>query len=174
MLLRKLFISLFVSMTLLISTAHADTSTAVVPPARDLSQDALQADKKRLPILIMFSAEYCEFCKLVVSDFLQPMIYSGDYKDKVIIRIVKIDDADELIDFNGKKLSFDDFALQQKVWLTPTLKLYDADGNELVPEIVGINTVDFFGGYLDDAINKSLRKIRQRDPFDGMQELAKK
>ena len=142
--------------------ANADTSEAVIPTAVDLNQDAEEAARRHLPILVMFSAESCAYCRLVEDDFLKPMIYSGDYSNKVIIRRVTIDSNADMRDFHGKHMTTDAFASQQKVSLTPTLKLYDADGHELVPNIVGINTVDFYGGYLDDAINKSLSIIQHR------------
>jgi thioredoxin-related protein len=154
--------------------AAADSSVVVIPRATDLSQDAVIADKKRIPILVLFSAEYCEYCKIVETEFLKPMIYSGDYKDKVIIRMLRIDEPETLRNFQGKEVTVDEFAQQENAFLTPTLKLYDSSGTETVPNMVGINTVDFYGGYLDDAIEKSIQIIRQRDPFKNLKELARK
>ena len=104
-----------------ITGANADTSEAVIPHAVDLSQDAREASRRHLPILVMFSAEYCAYCRLVENDFLKPMIYSGDYQDKVIIRMVTIDGNEGLRDFHGKRLGADEFAAQENVSLTPTL-----------------------------------------------------
>lgn len=172
--LQRTLYSVLLCIQLLLTVAHADTSTAIIPPVRDLSKDALFADKQRLPILIMFSAEYCEFCRVVENQFLKPMIYSGHYKDKVMFRIVKIDDASQITDFQGQQTYVDAFAKRHKVWLTPTLKLYDASGKQLVPDIIGVNTVELYGGYIDDAINKSLQMIRSRDPYKNLDELARK
>ena len=57
----------------------------------DLASDAQAARERNLPILMMFSMDGCGYCELVEQDFLRPMLISGDYRDKVIIRMVKTD-----------------------------------------------------------------------------------
>jgi thioredoxin-related protein len=129
---------------------------------KSLQQDAHLANKKRLPILIMFSAQHCPFCVTVKEAFLKPMLRSGHYTDKVLIRKVELDGRKALRGFNGEKLSVRALASRYKVFVTPTLILVDAKGRELAERLVGIATVDYYGGYLDDAIDSALLGLRKR------------
>jgi len=126
----------------------------------DFKADAAQAEEKNLPILLMFSASYCGFCAIVKEEFLKPMQISGDYTNKVIVRIVEIDSSENIIDIDGKDLEPEALAERYNVQLTPTLVFIDAKGVELAQKMVGVTTVDFYGGYLDEAIDRSLVQLR--------------
>ena len=126
----------------------------------NLKADATQAKTRKLPILLMFSASYCGFCSIVKEEFLKPMKLSGDYTDKVIVRVLELDSADDVIDIDGKTIDPEELARRYNVQLTPTLIFLDSSGNELVQQMVGVTTVDFYGGYLDEAIDGSLRQLR--------------
>ena len=131
-----------------------------VQATTDLAQDARLAQKKRLPILLMFSATHCTYCELLENEILKPMLLSGDYTDKVIIRKVVIDEESSLKDFNGKKIETDDFVLRYNVIVTPTMVFIDQNGKELTKRMIGINTIDYFGGDVDNAIERSLKKLK--------------
>jgi len=45
------------------------------------------------------------------------------------------------------------------VFVTPTLLFLDADGLEVSKRIVGINSVDFFGAYVDEALAEGRKRI---------------
>jgi len=72
---------------------------------RDLQQEAHQAMEEKLPLLIMFSAEHCPYCVTVKEEFLKPMLRSGEYTDKVLIRRVELDSRQVLKGLKGEKLS---------------------------------------------------------------------
>jgi len=137
-----------------------DAAEVRVPLARDLQADAKLSRSGRLPILLVFSADYCPYCQILEEEFIRPMLISGDYEDRVIIRVLKLDSEDLLRDFNGDTVSAGEFADRHGIRLTPTLKFFDGQGRELVPEMVGLYTVDFYGGYLDETIDASLAKLR--------------
>jgi len=126
----------------------------------DLETDAVRASDKDVPILVMFSASYCGYCSIVKDDFLKPMLLSGEYSDKVIIRVLEIDGDNDIRDIDGKLIDPAEIADRYNVQLTPTLAFVDADGNELSEKMIGLTTVDFYGGYLDESINRSLMQIR--------------
>lgn len=151
-------VTAYALLLLLIGAAHA--AEVRVPAARDLQADAEVAREKQLPILVLFSSSSCGYCTIVREDFLEPMLKNAAYRDKVIIRIVSIDDGGSLRDFNGNKLDPGAFSDQHNVFLTPTVKLFAPDGTETVPALVGLYTVDFYGGYLDIAIEESLAQLR--------------
>ena len=132
----------------------------------DFSQDAKIAQSKNVAILVLFSASGCHFCEKVRQEFLIPMQKNSGYRNKVIFREVEASSDAPLKDFLGRKTTHSDFASVYKVALTPTVKLFDANGREVAPGIVGLLTPDFYGGYLDQAIELALSKIRSQKVAD--------
>jgi thioredoxin-related protein len=128
--------------------------------ANDLAQDAEQARQKQVPVLVLFSSSYCGYCTIIREDFLKPMLKNAEYDDKVIIRVVSIDAGNDLRDFDGGMIDPDTLAHMHNVYVTPTVKLFGPNGQALVPDLVGLTTVDYYGGYLDAAIDKSLAQLR--------------
>ena len=131
-----------------------------VTKSKDLYADGQLAHSRHLPLLIMFSMDGCTYCDLVREDFLEPMLLSGEYDDRVIIRIVKVDDFDTLRDFDGKPITADELALRYRAVVAPTVVFVDYRGHQLAERLIGISTPDFYGGDLDDAIALSLSRLR--------------
>lgn len=136
--------------------------TPEVPLALNLQQDATTANQKRLPMLLMFSATYCEFCLTVEEEFLKPMLISGDYTDKVLVRKVMLDDHPEALNFSGQPLDVSQLADKYNVFVTPTLVFINDKGEEVGERLVGINTVDYYGAYLDQSIGTALNHMRSQ------------
>ena len=134
----------------------------------NLAKDGRLAERKGLPILLVFSASDCSYCELLEAEILRPMLLSGDYTDKVIIRKVNIDEDSAIVrDFNGKKTPLNDIVLRYGVYVTPTVIFVNHEGTELAKRLIGINTVEYYGGDVDAAIEKSLKKIRNSDPLEN-------
>ncbi len=146
---------------LLVGISAARAETVQVREATDLYQIGAQARERQLPILIMFSMHGCPYCDIVREEFLKPMLISGEYRERVIIREIHSDSFDELRDFDGQAISAEDLAHRYNASLSPTVVFVDHAGNELAPRMVGVTTVDYYGGYLDEAIEASLQRMRQ-------------
>jgi len=127
----------------------------------DLHQDGKLSRERHLPVLLLFSADYCTFCVRLIEEFLQPMRISGEYDDKVLIREIKIDSHRPMRDFQNRAVSPEDLAYRYNISVTPTVLFVDAHGRELTQRMVGLGTVEFYGLYLDDAIEKALSRLRQ-------------
>jgi len=126
----------------------------------DLAKLARQSHDKKLPILLLFSATDCPYCDLLENEILNPMLLSGDYQDRVIIAKVVIDNPGNMHDFNGKPTSIDHFKSRYSLFVTPTLLFLDARGTEINHRIVGVNTIEMFGGRVDTAIANALKRLR--------------
>jgi thioredoxin-related protein len=126
----------------------------------DLAADGRRARDRGVPILLLFSADYCTYCARLMEEFLEPMDRSGEYDDNILIREVKIDSYRNVVDFAGRRVSPEDLAYRYHLSVTPTLLLVDANGRELVQRIVGLGTEDLFGLYLDDAIARALARLK--------------
>lgn len=131
-----------------------------VPVAHDLQQQGRQAQSRQLPIMLTFSADDCSYCELLEEDFLQPMLLSGEYRDRAIIRKLILDDGSSVSDFSGRDIEATRLSDQYRVFVTPTILFIDGEGRELAERIVGINTPELFGGYLDACIDTALASIR--------------
>ena len=129
--------------------------TTSMQPVSDLQQLGKIAGQKRIPILLMVSQEHCEFCVLMKQEVLNPMLLSGEYTDKVVMRELLIDDGEQVTDFSGHQQSAHAFSSGHNVWVTPTLLFLDHQGNEAAERILGINTVDYLLFYVEEAIDNA-------------------
>lgn len=124
--------------------------------ASDFSNDALLARRENMPILLLISQDHCPFCLQIKREILGPMVASGEYQNRLLIREIFIDPGSSVRDFKGKALASRAFALGYKVQLTPTLLFLDPDGNELTERIVGIQTPEMFFFYVDRAVQAAI------------------
>jgi len=138
-----------------------------VPYARDFQKDAQAAREKNGVVLVVFSGAHCSYCETVLNEFLIPMSGNADYQSKLVIRKVETSSMLELKDFHGKKIAHRKFAGDHGVRMVPTVMVFDGDGKLLSKPVIGLTTVDYYGHYLDQAINQGLEKVR-RFPLDFM------
>lgn len=126
----------------------------------DLKADAEQASRERMPILLLVSQEDCPFCWQIKREILNPMVLSGDYDDRLIMREIFIDAGFRLKDFQGREVEGGDFALRYSVSLTPTLLFLDPQGNPLTDKMVGIQTPEMYFLYVDASISEAVDRLR--------------
>jgi len=126
----------------------------------NLSIAANQAIIKNVPIMILFVDSDCDDCEIINKEVIMPMKISGDYTNKVIIQEVDIE-ADNIIGFNNKFISMEDFMKNYNIELTPTASFVDARGVKLVTPISGLSNLEYYGSLVDDAIENSLIQLRE-------------
>jgi thioredoxin-related protein len=160
MTMKQLYKSALLGCGLFLMTAGGLRAEVEVPLATDLQADGQLAREKRLPILLTFSAIACEYCSQLEEEFLRPMIISGEYTDKILIRRLLLDNGSRVTDFSGERIATTRLSDRYKVYVTPTILFLDADGSELAKRMVGINTPEMYGGYLDTCIETALYAIR--------------
>lgn len=131
-----------------------------IPLARDFTLDATVARTKNVPILVMFSRHNCAFCTQLLQEFLLPMRRNAEYDAKVIMRMVDVGSSAPLRLFSGKATTHARFSRENGIKLTPTIKLFDAEGRELTEPLIGLSTPDYYGGFLDQRIDQALAKVR--------------
>jgi thioredoxin-related protein len=133
-----------------------------VPMADSLQVEARDAQSRKVPIMLLFTSPYCPYCERVKAEYLGPMANDPAYRDKVIIRQIEAGSDWTLIGFDGKKTTHGAFAASQKIALVPTIKVVDSQGKELAKPIVGFIIPDFYFGYIQDAMQEGLDKMRAR------------
>lgn len=131
-----------------------------IPLATDLQADGRAAREARLPILLTFSAISCDYCRQLEDEFLRPMLISGEYTDRVMIRRLLLDNGSRVTDFSGKRIAATELSDRYRVFVTPTILFLDGAGTQLAERMVGINTPEMYGGYLDQCIDTALYSLR--------------
>jgi thioredoxin-related protein len=160
---RHLFYPLVAASAVFCFTALPAGASVDVPYGTDLRQDGRQAQDRQLHILLVFSAATCAYCQQLEDAFLKPMLISGEYTEKVIIRRLLLDIGQYATDFDGTQREAAAIASRYRAWVTPTIVFIDGSGREVAERMKGINTPELFGGYLDACIDTALLMIREPD-----------
>jgi thioredoxin-related protein len=137
---------------------------SALPPARDLAADARQMREQRLPMLVLYSRDGCGWCERARVHHLDPLAADPATAARVLIRQIDIDRRTALADFAGKPGTHKDFAHGRKIRLTPTIELLGPDGETLAEPIVGVRLPDFYGTYIDRAIDTARDRLRENKP----------
>ena len=139
---------------------NALQSGKVIPEATDLKALADLARKHQLPIMLMVSQDHCPYCVLLKNDILNPMMISGDYVDRVIMAELIIDLGGTITDFDGKTVHPRDVAVRYNSTFSPTLLFLDANGRQVRKRMVGVNTIEMYGFYVDESIDAAREAVR--------------
>lgn len=136
--------------------AYADSKLETVENLQHL----FEQDDNRV-LLLLVSQPGCHYCELIKEEILQPMQVSGHYDASTIIRVINIYAGQSLKDFSGKQVDATAFAKRYDAWATPTLLFLDRNGNQIADKMVGINTPEFYGYYVDKSLSAAQASINQ-------------
>lgn len=142
-----------------LAAAQGPPVSAQVQAAEDLASLGEHAGRENLPIMLVISQADCPYCKLLKREILEPMLLGGEYTDRVLIREFFIDSELPVRDFDGREVTPDALAGRYGARLTPTVLFLDHHGRELADPLIGINTVEFYGYYLDAAIDAARDRL---------------
>lgn len=139
---------------------YSDYAGKTLPELMDLQQLAAQANNKQLPALLLFSAEWCEYCQVLKEQVLNPMMQNEMYEGKwVLLRHVGIDEDEPLTQLDGSKINKADWAYQLNADLTPTVLFIDSRGQEVAERIVGISEVSLFAALVHSRLNDAYQNM---------------
>jgi thioredoxin-related protein len=138
--------------------AAADDVT--VPIAVDLQSDGYASEERGIPILLVFTREDCGYCELLKRSVIRPMILSGEYDERVLIREVIVDDPNDIKDFGGRTVSPFAVANRYDGLLTPTVLMVGPEGQALAERLIGISNEQMYLWYLDRALAEATRVLR--------------
>ena len=144
---------------LLISVTSYAANDSVVIEENDFEKLAQQMKEENRGLVLMLHAEHCPYCQLMDEDILSPMVLSGEYDKRIFIRKLQIDEARDIKNFSGKTVEPSDVSDDFYASLTPTLVFLNHEGKQMAEQMVGINTVELFGAYLDNEIDNMMAKI---------------
>lgn len=130
-----------------------------IKPAVSMKRDSRSSAQYNRPIVVFVSQQGCQFCELLRTRVLQPMLRAGEFNARAIVREVSLDDGFLMLDFAGESVRGSLFARHYHSEMTPTLLFLDAYGQEVANRIVGISNIEYYGFYLDKAITAATKVI---------------
>lgn len=103
--------------------------------------------------LVFLHLEDCPWCHFVIDEVILPMSDIAEYQNKLNIYELKINDGNEIINFDGETISAEAFASQHDTDFYPTILLFNQAG-ELLEKIIGVVSKDLYWTNLDNLIDK--------------------
>ena len=128
--------------------------------ATDLAADGRLAATKGVPLVLLYSRDDCSWCEKLKREHLGPL--SRDAATPAVIRELHMDRATPLLDFAGRRTTSADFSKQMQARFAPTVMFHGPDGTLLAESIVGYRLADFYGAYLERAIEESRNLLRRK------------
>lgn len=138
------------------AAAPVDVPVGGVPAAEDLQADAIAAAKLGGAVLLVFVSDHCGYCEIVLNEFLIPMSRNTDYSQRIVMRRIVTNSNHPLLNFRGERLTHRRFAQGVGVRMTPVVQMFGIKGQLLGKPLVGLTTVDYYGYYLDQTIDRAL------------------
>lgn len=139
----------------------AGNTPATLQTATDLKADALAAGSRGEPVIVLYSRADCHYCEEVRRDHLAPLAAASTARG-LRVRQVNQDSDATLSDFKGATTRHDHFAAAEKIRLVPVVAFYGPGGASLSPPIVGARLPDFYGSYLERALEEARQKLKAR------------
>lgn len=141
----------FLVLLFLLPKANAKGALIELDNLQTLAEESKQ---KSLPIMLMFGAEWCEYCEVLTEYVFDPMMLSGMYEGKVVImRHVGVDEDSPIPDWQGNPIKKSKWAYQIDADLTPTIVFFDSNGKEVAPRIVGISELTLVASLIHQNLN---------------------
>ncbi|MCF8179751.1 MAG: hypothetical protein K9J74_14680 [Sulfuritalea sp.] len=147
-------------LTSAVASAQGGVSHAL-EPARNLEAEVRLAAAKGVPLIVLYSQDDCSWCEKLRREYLGPM--SRDPQAPALVRELHMDHATPLLDFNGRRTTSADFSLKVKARFAPTVMFHGPGGRALAEPIIGFRLADFYGAYLDRAIEESRARLKAKN-----------
>lgn len=155
---RYFFLLCFVLLCFAASQSNAEQLSIVA--ADNLQLDAARAKEKGMIVLVLVTLPTCSICEYVKEDVIEPMIKAGDFDDIAIVRELSLQDY-SIIDFDGSAVGANNFANRYSAEFAPIVLFLSSNGDQLHKPIIGMSSRDYYGFYLEEAVNKSHKRLNQ-------------
>jgi len=136
-----------------------DAPGVAVPALTDLQADLAEMGQRRLPMILLFHTHGCGYCHYVMEDHLRPMVLSGQYTNRALIRQLDAGRVD-LRDGDGRLVEVRDVLRRHAVRFFPTLLILGPEGQVLTEPLVGVTNIDLYGSQLESALQKAESRLR--------------
>jgi thioredoxin-related protein len=130
-----------------------------IPLATDLREDGRLSRSRKAPIVVLFSLPGCPYCEAVRRSHLAPMHADPKQAARVIIRQVDIDGEHGVVGFAGERTTHAHIARKYGMRSVPVVAFWDGNGQEVAAPLKGMLLPDFYGGYLDAALETAQDRL---------------
>lgn len=139
--------------------AVAGAADSTLPPLRNVAADAGDAARRGEPLVVLVTLPGCHYCETVRRGYLAPQAARGE----LIVREVDMAASTPLRDAAGQITTARDWVRSHGVRVAPTVLFLDANGKSAAPPLRGIQP-DFYGAYLEQALEAARAKVRAGQP----------
>jgi thioredoxin-related protein len=130
------------------------------PLVHDLAAAAKLASERGVPLLVAFTLKRCPYCIRARREYWTPMNESAEWRARTLMVEVMLDGEPALRDFEGAATTMREFGRRFGIRTVPTVIVFDAQGRPAAEPVVGLASADFYGAYLERAIDAGLAKVR--------------
>lgn len=137
-------------------------ASAEPPPlTNDLSATLKLAREQRVPVFVAFTLKRCPYCIAARRDYWKPMHENAEWRAKTVMVEVMLDGEPALRDFAGNTTTAREFAKRLGIRSVPTVIVFDTQGAAASEPVIGLASADFYGAYLEQAIERGLARVRE-------------
>ena len=140
--------------------AEAQATKQQVDLIADWQVISSKALGNNLPIVLLVEISDCRFCEIVKKEFINPLAISQRYQDKVIFSRISLDPGQTIIDSDRSRTDTVSFCARYEARFTPTIVFLDGEGNQLIKNLVGMSGRDYYGYYLEQGIEESIKVLQ--------------
>lgn len=163
---QKFILTLALPLALLLN-ANFVKAGEILPLAVDLQKTAQTAKTHNVPVVIFYTATWCNYCKKLEENILHPLLETTAIEEYAEFMQVIMDRPHWMMkDFHGNDIEMKSFAPSQKVIVAPTTMVYNSEGQQIAEPIIGLTLEEFYPGNLEKAINQGLKALNNPKRID--------
>ena len=134
-----------------------------LPALRDLRVLADSITRHKAPLLVLFSAPGCPFCREVRRNYLAPRVVEQATRTvpDLLLRETDVTSERVIIDSSAAHITESAFARRYNVRVVPVVALFDSSLRLIGEPLVGLDRSGFYEGYLASAIDAAHKHLRQ-------------
>jgi thioredoxin-related protein len=137
-------------------------ASSLLEPVDNLSRISEASKASKRMVIVFVTQPECGYCDYVKSVHIEPMLRKGTFENVAVVRELDLA-AISITDFSGKSISPGKFARRYDAEFAPSLLFLSTKGEELHEPIIGVGSRDYYGYYLDKAIEKSVQILSASD-----------
>lgn len=132
----------------------------ILPLAVDLQKTAQVAEKHQVPIVIFVTATWCNYCKKLEENILEPLFQTTNLEDYAEFRQLLLDKAHWMMkDFAGNDIEMKTLGPKLGVKVAPTTLFFNSKGEQIADPIIGLTLEEFYPGNLEKGLNQALKAL---------------
>ena len=157
-----LLLSLSLGLTSLNSRA-----SEILPLAVDLHKAGITADKHQIPVVIFVTATWCNYCRRLEQNILEPLFENTDIESYAEFRQLLLDKAHwRMKDFAGNDIEMKTLGPELGVKVAPTTLFFNSKGQQIAEPIIGLTLEEFYPGNLERSLNQALKALGNPKQID--------